>query len=240
MTVRELKCEESKIDKYVKLFYPKFNSGKKKPILDGIIDVEKYLHSDFRICWVLKEPDDEKDSFNGGFDLRKLHHKYLKMNNHYFGPTWETIGMVSYLILNGLKSQNEIVGLERSKYMQSLLQISFIHLSKMPSKIAPLTKENDLWDYYDYWKPILNWQLSKYDPDIIIFGDTDKYFWDDLELDEGKSKQINHGTYILKNGKIYICVFDPSQKNITHEAYINSIISIVRKEENYIGKKSAI
>jgi hypothetical protein len=239
MTVRELKCEESLIDNYVQLIYPKFN-GKKKPDLDGITDIEKYLNSKYRICWVLKEPDEEKIGNNGGIDLRKLHQKYIKMGDHHFDSTWEMIGMVSYLILNGLKSQDAISRLEKYKYMQSLLQIAFINLSKMPSKIVSLTKEDDLWGYYEYWKPILNWQLAKYDSDIIIFGDTDRYFWNDLDLDNGKFKKTNDGVYVLKNGKIYICVNHPAQRNITHEAYVNNILGIVRKEESYIRRKSAI
>jgi hypothetical protein len=150
------------------------------------------------------------------------------------------IGMVSYLILNGLKPQDDMIKFEKAKYMQSLLQIAFINLSKMPSKIVSLTKEDDLWGYYDYWKPILNWQLSKYDPDIIIFGDTDRYFWNDLGLDDGKFRKTNNGVYVLKNGKIYICVNHPAQRNIGHEAYVNSIIDIIKKEESYIGRKSVI
>jgi hypothetical protein len=242
MTVEKLKYEESMIDKYVKLFYPK-TSKYKKPVLDGVTDVEKYLKNsrkNKKICWILKEPYDDKDGYGGGFDLRKLlPSRYIK-KAHNFSPTWNIVGMISYSILNGFKPYNEIIELERTKYMLSLLQISFINIGKMPSKTGSETKDKDLWKHYEHWKPILNWQLSKYNPDIIIFGNTDKYFWDDLGLDDGDCKKNKNGNYVLKDGKIYITVWHPSQTKIKHEAYFNGIINAVKKGENYIGKKSVI
>lgn len=232
MTVEQLKYEELMLDKYVKSFYPKFSKNK-KPVLDGITDVEKYVSIEKKgkpkICWILKEPYDEKDGYGGGFDLRKLHHKYTKIKEHYFGPTWETVGKVSYSILNNFISYNEVMELGRNKYIQSLLDISFINISKMPSKTGPKTKTKDLWKHYEFWRPILNWQLLKYDPNIIIFGNTCDYFWDDLELNKGIYKKNKDGDYVLKDGKIYVLVYHPGQTQISGERYLNGIINAIKK-----------
>jgi hypothetical protein len=232
METMKLEYEQSMIDKYVKLFYPKISKNK-KPILDGITDVEKYVSNEMRgkpkICWVLKEPYDEKDGYGGGFDLRKSHHKYTRMKYHDFGPTWRTVGIISYSILNNCMPLKEILELESREYMQSLLDISFINISKMPSKTGPEIKDKDLWEHYESWRPILNWQLEKYDPNIIIFGNTDKLFWDDLELGKGIYKKNKNGDYVLKDGKMYILVYNPGQRTISREDYFNGIINAVKK-----------
>jgi len=231
MTIENLKKEEALLDKYVKLFYPKISKNK-KPVLDGITDVERYIKNEmqgkYKICWVLKESYDEKDGYGGGFDLRKLHKKYTKMKDHYFGPTWETVGKVSYSILNRFISYYNVMELGRSKYMQSLLDISFINISKMPSKSGPVAKNKDLWKYYELWRPILNWQLSKYDPNIIIFGNTFDYFWDDLKLNKGVYKKNKNGDYVLKDGKIYIFALHPGQRKISGDRYLNGIINAIK------------
>jgi hypothetical protein len=48
------------------------------PIVDGIIDAEKYLEAKYKILWMLKEPHDEWVTMkktgqkrNGGWDLAK-------------------------------------------------------------------------------------------------------------------------------------------------------------------------
>jgi hypothetical protein len=228
MNVEQLKYEEALLDKYVKLFYPKISKNK-KPILDGVTDVEKYLSSPYKICWVLKEPYDEKDGYGGGFDLRKLHHKFTKMKYHDFGPTWSMVGCVSYSLLNNFISLEKIKEMESRQYMQSLLQISFINISKMPSKTGPETKNKDLWKHYELWRPILHWQLIKYDPDIIIYGNTMDCFWDDLELDKGKENDNKNGYFVIKNGKIHIWAYHPAQRSIEREAYFNGIINSVKK-----------
>jgi len=232
MMVKILKYEEAMIDQYVKLFYPKISKNK-KPVFDGITDVERYvmngMKDKYKICWVLKEPYDEKDGYGGGFDLRKLHKKYTKIKTHYFGPTWETIGKVSYSILNKFISHKNVMELGRNTYMQSLLDISFINISKMPSKTGPVAKNKDLCKYYELWRPILNWQLSKYDPNIIIFGNTCDYFWDDLELNKGIYRKNKDGDYVLKDGKKYIFVYHPGQRTISGERYFNGIINAIKK-----------
>jgi hypothetical protein len=233
--IKQLKDEEALIDKYVKLFYPK-NSKYKKPITDGVTDVEKYLSSKYKICWVLKEPYDEEDGYGGGFDLRKMLTKDLKKENHYFGKTWTHIGFVSYSILHDFISLEKIKEMDRKEYMQSLLHISYINTSKMPSKTGTYMKPKALWEGYKLWRPILYWQLLKYNPDIIIYGYTMNCFWDDLELDKGKENDNENGYFVIKDGKIHIWAYAPSQRTITDEKYFNGIINSVKKGLKKTGK----
>jgi ABC-type Fe3+-hydroxamate transport system substrate-binding protein len=53
--------------------------------------------------------------------------------------------------------------------MQSLLDISYINVGKMPAKDYTTSKYQTVKDEYKIWAPILIWQLIKYNPDVIIF-----------------------------------------------------------------------
>jgi len=59
--------EELIINEYVHKFYK--STKKSEPITDGIVNIEKYSKSKYRICWVLKEPYDEGDGTGGGWSL---------------------------------------------------------------------------------------------------------------------------------------------------------------------------
>lgn len=238
LNIKKLKYEESKIDEYVKRFYPQ-KSKYKKPCFDGITDVEKYLDKDtkYKICWVLKEPYEDEGGYGDYLDLREMHRKNIKKNNTGFSHTWDTISCVSYSLLNGFTSYKKIKSDGRRTYMQSLLQISFINVNKMRSETGSRTKISDLRKHYESWKPILHWQLSMYNPDIIIFGRTCDLFWKDLVLDKGKPKRFKGVDYVLENGKIYICHYHPAHRT-NKEDYFNKIIGIVKKERNYIRENN--
>jgi hypothetical protein len=226
MTIKELEKEQSLLDKYIQLVSPK-RSKYKKPIVDGMTDIEKYLNSEYKVCWVLKEPYDEEDGYGGGFDLRALVKKWIRAKNHHFVPTWKNIGMVSYSLLNGFIPFNKIKEMEVKKYIQSLLYIAFFNVCKMPGETW--TNLSELKEKYNYWKPILHWQLKTYDPDIVIFGGTWELFRRDLGITDKDNKYLNDEHYILKNGKLFIDAYHPSQWRKTQEKYGNDIIEICKK-----------
>jgi hypothetical protein len=229
MTIKELENEQSLLDKYIQFVSPK-RSKYKKPILDGITDIEKYLNSEYKICWVLKEPYDEDDGYGGGFNLRNAVKKWVRAKNQHFVPTWKNIGMVSYSLLNRFIPFNKIKEMEVKDYIQSLLYIAFFNVGKMPAEGLTRTKHSILKKEYNNWKPILHWQLKTYDPDIVIFGGTWELFWKDLGITEKDDKYINAQHYILRNGKLFIDAYHPSQWSVKdQENYCNDIIKVVKK-----------
>jgi hypothetical protein len=236
MVAKTLFNEEKRIDEYVKRFYPKKYINR-EPILDGITDIDSYIKSVPKICWVLKEPYDEKKGQGGGFDLRKMLKKDLKKKNHNFGNTWTPIGYISYSLLNNFIQYKELKKLDKNIVMKSLMNISYINIGKMPAKFQTISPYKNVKQEYNIWAPILLWQILKYDPDIIIFGNTLSHFNNDLKLldiDYKKIKGVNHN-YIEKYGKLILDVYHPAvrESTISEKDYFNSIINTVKK---YIEK----
>jgi hypothetical protein len=219
------------IDEYVKRFYPK-KYKTRKPILDGITDIEQYLGSELKICWVLKEPYDGFKGKGGGFDLKKMLIRDLKEENHNFGRTWTPIGYVSYSLLNKFITYKQLQKIDKNIIMQSLLKISYINVGKMPAINYSTSPYKTVKDEYKIWAPILIWQLIKYDPDVIIFGGTMNFFQKDLGLEDKNYKKAKSSPYFKQNNKLFLNVYHPAvrESTISKEDYCNDIINAVKKE----------
>ena len=218
------------IDEYVNRFYPKIYKTR-EPILDGITDIEQYLNSKIKICWVLKEPYDGYNGRGGGFDLKKCLINDLRKENHNFGKTWTPIGYVSYSLLNNFLKYKQLLKIDKKTIMKSLLSISYINVGKMPAKNYSSSPYKAVKDEYKIWAPILIWQLIKYNPDIIIFGNTLHFFWNDLGLDDKNYKELKNGLYYVKQyNKIFLNFYHPAvrESTISKNDYCNSIINVVK------------
>jgi hypothetical protein len=236
--VKELEIEQKRIDEYIRRFYPRKYKNR-EPILDGVTNNERFLNSKIKICWVLKEPYDEKDGQGGGFDLRKMLINDLRKENHNFGKTWTPIGNISYSLLNNFESYDQLLNIDRNIIMKSLLDISYINIGKMPAKFQASSPYKTVKIEYKIWAPILIWQLLKYDPEVIIFGNTLEHFWNDLRLEDKNYKELKNGLYYIKqNNKIYINFYHPAvrESTISKKEYYNSIIDTIKKNLDYIGK----
>ena len=175
----------------------------------------------------------------GGFDLRKMLIKDLKKENHNFGKTWTPIGYISYSLLNNFESYDQLLNIDKNIVMKSLLDIAYINIGKMPAKFLSTSPYKEVKNEYRIWAPILLWQLLKYDPEIIIFGNTMGHFWDDLKLGDKNYKELKNGLYYVKEyGKIFINFYHPAvrESTISKKEYYNSIINTVKKNLDYIGK----
>ena len=226
MNASELVMEEELIEEYIYRFYDKSKKDS-EPIMDGIVDVEKYRKSKLKICWILKEPYCEGDGTGGGWSLTK--DILLKKDfNPGKSPTWQPMIYVTYSLLNNFIDYSNMDFIrDDPKMSNSLKSIAFINVNKMPG----YTRSNDIdiAKKYQEWRPLLHWQLKIYDPQILIFGHTFKHFQKDLGI---KNKEIKNDFYVLKNNKIYIHAYHPAQTQITRDDYVQGIIDVVK---NNIG-----
>jgi len=228
MTIEYLEKEQKLIDEYVFRFYDK-KTKQTEPIYDGVADAKKYLtKSKYRICWVLKEPYDEDGggwSLSGDMLNQKDLYKIVKNS-----PTWQPIIYVTYSLLNGLIPYNSMDCIRDEPEMaQCLNHIAFININKMP---ADRRSNDDIAVKYEYWKPILHWQLKQYDPKIIIFGNTFQHFREDLNIGEKEMQYTDTVHYIVKNKKLYAHAYNPAQMQVSREEYVQGLIDVVKKNKD--------
>jgi hypothetical protein len=228
--LKKLKEECKKIEELIHEKYVD-ESGNCYPIVDGIVNIEKYVESKFRILWILKEPYDdfEKGSSKGG----GWHYceNFLALPNFYDRvkgiPTWHTIIYTSYGILNDFQQYDQMPFIRNDKSMAEIIRsVAVINVQKLPG----FTRTNDdrIWSAYQKHRDILLKQINTYDPDIIIGGNTLQHFFDDLGI---KDILKNKGSvkYATKNSKIFIHAYHPAQTQITRDKYVNDIINVTKE-----------
>ena len=194
-----------------------------EPIPDGVYDAERYLSAPVQIMWVLKEPVDvikEGKPYGGGWCL------YTAYNNNdaWSNRTFQPIIYSTYGVFYKKKWEDLDWIRDNPKMVDVLKQIAFINVSKMPA--LSHTDDSSLWEKYEIWKNILLKQLNTYCPQVIIFGNTFKYFkkdFIDIKRIGGEQGVID----IYKNDKnvVLLDVYHPNQRIITRDVYINSIIN---------------
>jgi hypothetical protein len=199
------------------------------PIVDGIINVENYLHAKYKILWILKESNDlDANGEGGGWSLTEA---VNELNNWDEQPNtgritfrrmiYSTYGLLNNFILwDDMPSVREDVNV-----FNSIKQIAYINVKKLPggttasySKIKKAYIEN---------KDLLLRQISLYNPDIIIGGYTLQYFFDDLPIPIKNKKSDGKTAYYPTNDKLYIDAYHPAVPGsiISEKDYCNGIIS---------------
>jgi hypothetical protein len=135
---------------------------------------------------------------------------------------------ISFSILNNFDTFEKIHNeRNRNELIQSFLCTSFFNVGKeVGESSTPPTKLKKL---YNEWRPILHWQLNKYNPQIIIFCGTWDLFWKDFGIIEKDNKYLKDVHYILKNNKIFLDVYHPAQREIYNSEYVNGIINVIKK-----------
>jgi hypothetical protein len=221
------------------------------PIIDGIIDPIKYINSNFRILWILREARDEwvenKNTGKlsiGGWNLVKDIYKTATYDLVCKNTTTRRELLIDYAILNDLiyskgdiKKYSSIISKEEQiKALNSFQSTAVINIKKFPGKITANIKR--IYEAYENTKHILITQIKSYNPQIIICGNTLSLFEKELDFRNGTRFPLgmgNNGYYCSPN-RIYINAYHPSYKyrrNTTYEHnYINSIIRAVEKWKN--------
>lgn len=199
------------------------------PICDGVCDFDEYLKSSPKIMWILKEPYDDfvngKPS-GGGWSIPM---DCFEKDDVWKSKSWQSIIYVVYGFLHNLK-WNEMDYIKDDKSMAEVLkQIAYINMSKMPAYNA--SNDNLLYDAYKIWKDILFEQITTYSPDIIIFGNTFKYFQKDLiGSDINPIKAYDDWIDVYKKDKtILLDAYHPSRKGCD---YVDSLITALQDAKN--------
>ena len=192
------------------------------PIYDGVYDVELYLGTIPRIMWVLKEPVDED---GGGWEIMK--HIVDHPDKSYRVPTWRKLIKTSYGIINHQPWHEELFRHIDREMVKTVEKIAYINLSKMPGDKRSV--DSKLKKNYSLWRNILFEQIEVYDPQIIIFGNTFKFFKEDMIGLDIEPKKI--GGYLdiyERNGVLLFDAYHPSSSKFSNDC-IKSIIEVSLK-----------
>jgi hypothetical protein len=199
-----------------------------EPIVDGTYDINAYFQEETRIMWMLKEPYDEflEDGtpYGGGWNMAGILDSAVAAEN----KTRKPMIYILYAFFNDIGEWDDMYNIEDAPEMAEVLKrIAYINMSKMPAKTSSKSNMNN---EYKIWEPILLKQIELYDPHIIIFGNTFKYFKDRLLNGEYVSDTSNENLGIYScNNRLYLDAYHPQQRTIKQEEYVNDILFAMRK-----------
>lgn len=220
------------IDELVKNLYPYDKEHDICPIYDGIINLEQYLKSKFKILWILKEPydffDEKGNPCGGGWDLKASLNK-LKSINEFINAkkTYIPIIQTSFGILNDFIKCEDMLPITNTLVFDCLKSISIINVKKLPGKKT--SNPSEISQAYKDNREILLRQFEVFRPDIIIGGNTLNYFLKDFGLNKNMRIIRKEGSfpYYLKDNKIFISANHPAAR-LSKKKYCNDIIETVK------------
>lgn len=233
MTIKELEQAQEKlhqkIDKIAEVNHL-LDSGK-ETIKDGVNDIPAYLVSSLKLMWILKEPwevDEDGKVGSGGWNLYSL----FDSTEAWRIKTYKAMAYVKYGIENDAYWENMGQIRKNSSLIHTLKDIAYINISKMPA--ATDSPDDHMWECTKIWKPLVEEQISIYNPDVIIYGGTAKFLIPSSELSNDKclEKVFNEDWHPEICASVYkyndhwiITARHPSRYN---EVYIDTLIGALQ------------
>lgn len=180
--------------------------------------------------WLLKESYDQDKAGNKGNGDWSIYEAF----NTETAWSYKTFQRIAYTIY-GLKNNvyyEDMPSIRNNREVIRLLnEIAYVNISKMPGE----TQSNDaeLSKKYQIWKHIINKQIEVYNPDVIIFGGTKRFFEFESEpilYDTYFNEDVNPWlkSYIYKhNNRWLISIYHPSSR-VSTEVYVDLIIDSLK------------
>jgi hypothetical protein len=186
-------------------------------IYDGILDFDEYFSGKTKIVWILKEPYDDFDEdgnpIGGEWHFRDalLPKKTIREFSRGSRNTYEPIIYSTFSILNGFPNSKEMEYIaDKPEMLHSLKNIAYINVKKTAGQTQ--TPDNVLYQAYLNHKNLLLEQIELCNPDILIFGNTYKYFENDFGLKQTEFIQNDSLEYATKKNRLYLRAYHPAQR----------------------------
>ena len=142
----------------------------KSVVIDGVIDIECYLKSPIKVMWILKETN--SDGRWSIIDNYK-NHKWLTDNNGLMSI--RRVIYASYGISHPeIKDWKDFPWSYEKECQTALKNIAFININKLPG--SSVANDDEIQVTYNKNRDLLLRQFKTYNPDVVIFGNTLKYF----------------------------------------------------------------
>lgn len=203
-------------------------TGRAEPIFDGVVNVDLYCSSPFRVMWILKEPWDEENSTGGGWSLCSdiLAVKPVASLGH---ATFHPIIYIAYGLFHGPMSFADMPWIKEMENPEDVIRrLAFINAKKLPGvtwgAYGPLILE-----WYSRGKQIILGQIEAYCPDVV-FGCAPHFpaILDDLDCDwRSRVRSVGSADYVWQKETLFVHVYHPGQTQITREKYVNDALNAV-------------
>lgn len=198
-------------------------------IKDGIIDKVEYDKSHVKILWILKEGNVAEGDENKQRDICEEFRLDLHKANALSIPTFRKMIYATYGILYPNVAWHKVPFANEEAY-EVVKQIAYININKNPA--GSTSNYIDIKKAYNDNKVELLDQISKINPNVIVFGNTLYYFdFEDLgkigwTIDERKyadEKTKYTAFYEISSSKLCINAYHPAYTKISNEVYWDEI-----------------
>lgn len=208
----------------------------KPPIFDGIVNEDEYKNSYVKIMWILKDPNSTGEYES--YDLRDAINNLKK--EYGIRKGWEmTFSNIIY-VTDGILNQTEWDDIpyprNQPEIVDVLKQIAFANIKKVGG--GSRSVESEIEDHFEKSNQLLISQIEEFNPDVVIFGNTYRFFRNHLDLNQMNIFGTCRAT--SKKNRIYIDAYHPSAR-INGEKYFKDILkaySIFKKQIDNIEKIS--
>lgn len=219
--------DQSRIDSFSKRLKSFYNDS--RLVLDGIVNVDLYNSSKYKILWILKEPYGD-----GNMDYSTFIEEDFKFKAKFPSAPkmWERIIYTNYGILNDFPKWDDMDWLhESATVFNSIKCCALINLKKIPG--GTISNYYEIQKCYTRAKQIIREQISLIRPDIIICGGTFKLIREDFEIYHPLISNNDFGH--LSGDQLFINAYHPSYflggQDFT-ELYCDKIINCCKAWEN--------
>jgi hypothetical protein len=202
-----------------------------KKIIDGKINYIEYDKASCKILWILKEANISAEDKEKEIDVCEGFRNDWHKKNALSVPTFRKMIYATYGILNPTVEWKNVPYANQEAY-EVVKQIAYININKLPANAS--SNDWEIKKAYDEGKDELLKQISDLNPNVIIFGNTLKYFenddltkinWD-ISNTEKKYADKNTGNtafYIVSSDKLCINAYHPSYPKINDTTYWSEI-----------------
>jgi hypothetical protein len=202
-----------------------------KKIIDGKINDIEYDKASCKILWILKEANISSEDKEEQIDVCEGFRNGWHIKNALSVPTFRKMIYATYGILNPTIEWENVPFANKEAY-GVVQQIAYININKFPANSS--SKDLEIKKAYDEGKHELLKQIEDLNPNIIIFGNTLKYFeyddlakinWDILKTEKKYADNSTNNTayYIISPDKLCIDAYHPSYPKIADKTYWNEI-----------------
>lgn len=231
----------------------------RRPIPDGITNPDLYSEAPIKILFVLKEPYDIYEREDGTIGqggwahdeyLNELTFEEIYTPQRYFQKRTEkrVSKLISCIFRDITLPQLLKANLTPDEVMKDFRSIAWINVGKFPASNGTISPSRRVQLQYNFWKEILFKQINAFNPEIIIFGRTFGFFYEDLKKSLGENLQgpfcsgITYYWKDTKNKRLLIQTYHPSFRYLrdelgvslgrySEEIYIDSIVKAISESK---------